>query len=102
MQLPGRALQRLWRARRVWARERYASQSRASKNHPLFPGESGRRQPHVVTPFCLALSLSLSACTRPYRPADLVIVNGNEPESLDPAIVTGVSEMRITKALFEG
>ena len=102
MQLPGRALQRLWRARRVWARERYASQSRASKNHPLFPGESGRRQPHVVTPFCLALCLSLAACIRTDRPADLVIVNGNEPESLDPAIVTGVSEMRITKALFEG
>src|SRR5207244_10204456 len=31
-----------------------------------------------------------------------VIINGNEPESLDPAIVTGVSEMRITRALFEG
>ncbi|HWQ90580.1 MAG TPA: peptide ABC transporter substrate-binding protein [Clostridia bacterium] len=43
----------------------------------------------------------LAGCT-PERPADLVIVNGNEPESLDPAIVTGVSEMRITKALFEG
>jgi oligopeptide transport system substrate-binding protein len=39
---------------------------------------------------------------RPEPAADLVIVNGNEPESLDPAIVTGVSEMRITKALFEG
>src|SRR5207249_6076711 len=44
----------------------------------------------------------LTGCVRSDRPADLVIVNGNEPESLDPAIVTGVSEMRITKALFEG
>ncbi len=32
----------------------------------------------------------------------MVIVNGAEPESLDPAIVTGVPEMRITKALFDG
>jgi oligopeptide transport system substrate-binding protein len=34
--------------------------------------------------------------------ADLVIVNGNEPESLDPAIVTAVPDMRIARALFEG
>jgi len=43
----------------------------------------------------------LTGCHRE-SPPDLVIVNGNEPESLDPAIVTGISEMRITKALFEG
>ena len=46
-------------------------------------------------------SLLLAGC-RPEPPADLVIVNGNEPESLDPAIVTAVPDMRITKALFEG
>lgn len=45
---------------------------------------------------------ALISCAPPQPPADVVIVNGNEPESLDPAIVTGVSEMRITKALFEG
>ena len=50
----------------------------------------------------LALGLLLTGCFRSERPADLVIVNGNEPESLDPAIVTGVSEMRTTKALFDG
>jgi oligopeptide transport system substrate-binding protein len=44
----------------------------------------------------------LTGCFHREPPADLVIVNGNEPESLDPAIVTGISEMRITKALFEG
>ena len=48
--------------------------------------------------FCL-----LSAgCIRPEPPADITIVNGTEPESLDPHIVTGIAEMRITKALFEG
>lgn len=34
--------------------------------------------------------------------ADLVILNGAEPESLDPAIITGISEMRIVSGLFEG
>ena len=53
--------------------------------------------------FSLALSASLllSAC-HPEPHADLTIVNGNEPESLDPAIVSAVPDMRITKALFEG
>lgn len=36
------------------------------------------------------------------KKADLVILNGAEPESLDPAIITGLSEMRIVSGLFEG
>ena len=53
--------------------------------------------------FCCAAfaGILLSAC-RQEPPADLVIINGNEPESLDPAIVTAVPDMRVTKALFEG
>jgi len=43
-----------------------------------------------------------AGCVRHEQPANLVIINGTEPESLDPAIVTGVAEMRLTKALFEG
>jgi len=50
----------------------------------------------------VAVCLLFTGCLHREPPADIVIVNGNEPESLDPAIVTGVSEMRITKALFEG
>ena len=50
----------------------------------------------------LLLGLVLAGCVRRETPAGLVIINGNEPESLDPAIVTGVSELRITRALFEG
>lgn len=49
-----------------------------------------------------AFALLLVAGCRVEPPANLVIVNGNEPESLDPAIVTAVPDMRITKALFEG
>src|SRR5215471_2259425 len=53
-------------------------------------------------PLLASVTLLLSAGCRPEAPADLVIVNGNEPESLDPAIVTAVPDMRIAKALFEG
>lgn len=34
--------------------------------------------------------------------ADFVLVNGAEPQTLDPAIMTGVIEGRIADALFEG
>src|SRR5438270_4834733 len=46
--------------------------------------------------------LALAGCIRREPAADVVIINFNEPESLDPAIVTGIPEMRITRALFEG
>src|SRR5881296_3794728 len=56
------------------------------------------RLPLAVSLLCLPLT----ACFHREPAADLVIINGNEPESLDPAIVVGISEMRITRALFEG
>ena len=56
----------------------------------------------VFFAFCILPSAFLSACFHPEPPADLTIINGAEPESLDPAIVTGIPEMRITKALFDG
>jgi oligopeptide transport system substrate-binding protein len=34
--------------------------------------------------------------------ADLVLLNGSEPETLDPALITGQPEGRIAYALFEG
>lgn len=55
--------------------------------------------------FCflaLALGLLAGGCFRREPPADLTIINGNEPESLDPHIVTGVSELRLVKSLFDG
>jgi oligopeptide transport system substrate-binding protein len=52
---------------------------------------------------CILLAVLFATSCRPHElPADITIANGNEPESLDPQIVTGISEMRITKALFEG
>jgi oligopeptide transport system substrate-binding protein len=48
-----------------------------------------------------ALAVFVFGCTRE-PPADLTIVNYAEPESLDPAIITAQSDMRIVTALFEG
>src|ERR1700744_5003592 len=42
------------------------------------------------------------ACAPPEPPADITIINGAEPESLDPAIITGQPEFRIVIGLFEG
>lgn len=41
-------------------------------------------------------------CARREAAADLVIVNGQDPESLDPAIITGLEDYRAAPALFEG
>ncbi len=50
----------------------------------------------------LGFMLWVTACT-PDRPrADLVFINGAEPESIDPAVVTDQVGMRISEALFEG
>lgn len=49
----------------------------------------------------LLLLAGLSGCRREPR-ADLVILNSAEPESLDPAIVTGQPDLRVVGALFEG
>ena len=50
----------------------------------------------------LALCLCLSGCAPPEPAADVVIINGGEPESLDPAIVTVASDLRLVRGLFEG
>jgi oligopeptide transport system substrate-binding protein len=61
----------------------------------------------AVIPKFLALTLAalvlLASGCSPQRPrADLVFINGAEPETLDPAIITGQPEGRIVNALFEG
>lgn len=66
------------------------------------PPAAGRGEIRLRILPALLCVLALTGCRGPEPPADIVIVNGNEPESLDPQIVTGVSEMRITKALFDG
>lgn len=46
--------------------------------------------------------LSLASCSPRHERADLVFVNGAEPETLDPALITGQPEGRVVNALFEG
>jgi len=53
----------------------------------------------LVLPACCFL---VGGCKDAGSRADLVFINGAEPESLDPAIITGQPEGRIVNALFEG
>src|SRR6266404_895039 len=46
--------------------------------------------------------LLFTGCARNEPRADLVIINAAEPETLDPAILTGQPDMRAANAIFEG
>jgi len=61
----------------------------------------------IVRDFGVALLLVLvalpgSGCGHAAKRADLVFLNAAEPETLDPALVTGQPEIRVVTALFEG
>lgn len=60
------------------------------------------RLPHFSVQAAVLGLLFLTGCHRPQPRADLIFINGAEPESLDPAIITGQPEGRIANALFEG
>jgi oligopeptide transport system substrate-binding protein len=48
------------------------------------------------------LVVLLAGCGGKRDKADLSLINGAEPETLDPALITGQPEGRIVNALFEG
>jgi oligopeptide transport system substrate-binding protein len=48
------------------------------------------------------LCLLFTSCGPTRERADLVLLNGAEPESLDPSIITGQPEIRAVLCLFEG
>ncbi len=48
------------------------------------------------------MTMLVSGCGRPPDRADLVVINGGEPDSMDPAKIRGQPEGRIAYALFEG
>lgn len=63
----------------------------------------------VLACVCLLATLLLTACDSRERPVDvaereriLLVNNGGEPAALDPHLVTGVLELRLMLALFEG
>lgn len=49
-----------------------------------------------------AIGLLSTGCHRGEAPADITILNGGEPESLDPAVIVAQLDMRIIQGLFEG
>ena len=51
---------------------------------------------------CIGLLLALAGCTRSEPQADLVMINGPDPETLDPALATGIEDLRVIAGLFEG
>src|SRR5438094_2226553 len=55
----------------------------------------------LIFPLLVAVLL-VGGCARLEPPADLVIVNGAEPESLDPGIITGEADGRVALELFGG
>ena len=68
-----------------------------------------RRHSEAKPPRCfggltaLALALFFLAGCEPSQPrADVVIINGANPQTLDPALATGYEDLRIITALFEG
>jgi oligopeptide transport system substrate-binding protein len=52
--------------------------------------------------FCLLLAALLTQGCLKEEKADIVIINGAEPGSLDPAIITVQADSRIAHSLFEG
>src|SRR5207302_10946267 len=63
---------------------------------------SARRMPGCLAFPFLAAVLLLAGCARSGPTADLVIINGAEPESLDPAVLTGEADGRVALELFAG
>ena len=57
---------------------------------------------YLVRPIVLLCLFLVTGCGSADKRADLVILNGAEPESIDPAVVTGQLEGRVCYALFEG
>jgi len=55
----------------------------------------------VCSLLVICLCLLNSGCNRE-PPADITILNGGEPESLDPAIIVAQLDLRIVQGLFEG
>lgn len=60
------------------------------------------RMRRLLSSICLLAGLIFAGCDSPLKRADLVVINGAEPDSLDPAKIRGQPEGRVTYGLFEG
>ncbi len=66
------------------------------------PGALLRSAGPVLALFATLLFGFVTSGCRPLPPADLVLHNGREPETIDPHLLTGQADGRIGSALFEG
>jgi len=55
-----------------------------------------------LAPVSLAVLLFLAGCNSRSSDADIIFVNGSEPQTLDPARISGQLEGRLASSLFEG
>ncbi len=60
------------------------------------------RLSRIATPCAALFLLFLVGCGSAEEPADFVVANGVEPQTLDPHTLTGQPDGRIAAALFEG
>jgi len=76
---------------------------RAVRSKPIFGiGPTARARALRLLLLSTLLYPLLAGCAERQPRADLVIANGAEPESLDPAVATGQPDLRAIAALFEG
>jgi oligopeptide transport system substrate-binding protein len=69
----------------------------------IFSGLLRRKKaPNTLVVVLALFAFLLAGCSQSEPKADLVILNGPEPESLDPAIITGQADGRVVECLFEG
>ena len=66
------------------------------------PFRSQKHSSLFILHFLLLFFLAFTSCTQQSKRADLVVVVGGEPESLDPALVTGQVDQNVVSELFEG
>jgi oligopeptide transport system substrate-binding protein len=64
------------------------------------PGEPPRLR--CLSSVVFLILCLVSGCARSEPKADLVIINGPDPETLDPALGTSIEGLRVIAALFEG
>ena len=57
---------------------------------------------YLTGTFFLCLLILTSGCFQQHNKADFTVINGPDPEALDPAIITSQADGRIVSAMFEG